>query len=163
MIGLSHSVGDRKMTMMRYVALLALLTALVSGSVRADDAIGNAKTVNGSVVVVRNGIEIPVKGGDAVFREDVVVTGEDGSVGLSFKDNSRLSLGANSRLTLREFRFEPGKNSLSFIAELAHGTLQYISGVIAKLAPGSVSVVTPVATIAVRGTRFLVRIPKKGG
>ena len=41
--------------------------------------------------------------------------------------------------------------------------LQFISGVIAKLAPGSVFVVTPVATIAVRGTRFLVSIPKKDG
>ena len=151
------------MTMIRFIALIALLTALAPGRVAADEAIGHAKIVNGHVVVLRAGAETPLEGGDALFRKDVLITGEDGSVGLTFKDNSRLSLGANSRLTFHEFRFEPGKNDLSFISELAHGTLQYISGVIAKLAPGSVSVITPVATIAVRGTRFLVRIPKKGG
>ena len=144
-------------------AIFAVLAALAPGVAAADEAIGHTKIVNGRVVVLRDGVETPVKGGDALFRKDVLITGEDGSAGLSFKDNSRLSLGANSRLTFLEFHFEPGKNKLSFISELAHGTLQYISGVIAKLAPGSVFVVTPVATIAVRGTRFLVSIPKKDG
>jgi hypothetical protein len=153
--------------MMRYIALVGLLTGLLSGlapgAAATDETIGNAKIVNGRVVVLRDGVETPIKGGDALFRMDVIITGQNGSVGLIFKDNSRLSLGADSRLTFREFRFAPGKNSLSFISELAHGTLQYISGVIAKLAPESVSVITPVATIAVRGTRFLVRIPKTDG
>lgn len=152
------------MPMMRLIMLIAVMAAMApAGATAADDTIGHAKIVMGSVVLLRDGKEAPLKGGDPLHRRDVVITGSDGSVGLSFKDNSRLSLGANSRLGLREFQFEPGQNSLSFISELAHGTLQYISGVIAKLAPGSVSVVTPVATIAVRGTRFLVRVPKKGG
>ncbi len=151
------------MKIMRYFALFAVLAVLVPGVAAADEVIGHTKIVNGRVLVLRDGVEIPVKGGDSLFRKDVLITGEDGSAGLTFKDNSRLSLVANSRLTFREFRFEPGKNNLSFISELAHGTLQYISGVIAKLAPGSVVVVTPVATIAVRGTRFLVSIPKKEG
>ncbi len=151
------------MGMMRFLALLAMLAALAPGVAAGDEAIGHTKIVNGHVAVLRDGVETPIKGGDALFRMDVLITGEDGSAGLTFKDNSRLSLGANSRLTFREFHFEPGKNKLSFISELAHGTLQFISGVIAKLAPGSVLVVTPVATIAVRGTRFLVSIPKNDG
>ena len=151
------------MKMMRFFTLLAVLAALVPGMAGADEVIGHTKIVNGRVAVLRDGVETVVKGGDELFRKDVLITGEDGSAGLTFKDNSRLSLGANSRLTFREFRFEPGKNNLSFISELAHGTLQYISGVIAKLAPDAVFVVTPVATIAVRGTRFLVSIPKKDG
>ncbi len=160
-VSLAWGSGERVTAMVRILALFVLLTGLVpAGAPVADEAIGHAKIVNGAVVVVRDGKETPVKGGDALFRKDVLITGEDGSAGLTFKDNSRLSLGANSRLTFREFRFEPGKNNLSFISELAHGTLQFISGVIAKLAPGSVIVVTPVATIAVRGTRFLVSIPK---
>ena len=151
------------MNVVRFVTIVAMLAILAPGMVAADEVIGHTKIVNGRVTVLRDGAEIPIKGGDALFRKDVLITGEDGSAGLTFKDNSRLSLGANSRLTFREFRFEPGKNKLSFISELAHGTLQYISGVIAKLAPDAVSVVTPVATIAVRGTRFLVSIPKKDG
>lgn len=152
------------MRLVRLFALIAAMAAMAPGTATAAaEPIGNVKIVMGSVVVLRDGKETPLKGGDALHRRDVVITGADGSVGLSFKDNSRLSLGANSRLAFREFSFEPSEKRLSFISELAHGTLQYISGVIAKLAPGSVSVVTPVATIAVRGTRFLVRVPKKDG
>ena len=145
------------------ITLLAGLWAFAAGSAAADEVIGHTKIVNGYVAVLRGGVETAVKGGDELFRKDVLITGKDGSAGLTFKDNSRLSLGPDSRLTFREFRFEPGKNELSFISELAHGTLQYISGVIAKLAPDAVFVVTPVATIAVRGTRFLVNIPKQDG
>ena len=151
------------MKLVRFCTLLAVLTVLVPGLATADEVIGHTKIVNGHVAVLRDGVEILVKGGDELFRKDILITGGDGSAGLTFKDNSRLSLGANSRLTFREFQFEPGKDKLSFISELAHGTLQYISGVIAKLAPDAVFVITPVATIAVRGTRFLVNIPKKDG
>jgi hypothetical protein len=41
---------------------------------------------------------------------------------------------------------------------MAQGTLQYISGLIAKLAPAAISIETPTGTIAVRGTRFLLRV-----
>lgn len=36
--------------------------------------------------------------------------------------------------------------------------MHYISGVIAKLSPDAVKVRTPVATVAVRGTRFLAKV-----
>ena len=86
-------------------AIFAVLAALAPGVAAADEAIGHTKIVNGRVVVLRDGVETPVKGGDALFRKDVLITGEDGSAGLSFKDNSRLSLGANSRLTFLEFHY----------------------------------------------------------
>jgi hypothetical protein len=150
--------------MMRYLAFFVVLAGLVpAGAPVADEAIGHAKIVNGTVLVVRAGKETPIKGGDAVFRADIVVTGVKASIGLSFRDNSRLSLGADSRISFREFRFEPDAGELAFVTKLDHGTLQYASGIIAELAPGSVSVITPVATIAVRGARFLLRIPRTGG
>ena len=40
-------------------------------------------------------------------------------------------------------------------ATLTQGTLQYISGIIARLKPDAVNVKTPLGIIGVRGTRYL--------
>jgi hypothetical protein len=45
---------------------------------------------------------------------------------------------------------------MSLIARLAKGTMAYMSGIIGKLAPESVRFETPVATIGIRGTCFVV-------
>jgi hypothetical protein len=37
--------------------------------------------------------------------------------------------------------------------------VSYVSGQIAKLAPGAVRLIAPTATIAVRGTHVLIRVP----
>ena len=57
-----------------------------------------------------------------------------------------------------EFQFAPAEGRLAFIIDFFRGTLLYVSGVIAKLSPDSVKVRTPVATVAVRGTRFLAEV-----
>jgi hypothetical protein len=44
------------------------------------------------------------------------------------------------------------------VLRLLAGTMQYLSGLTAKLSPGSMEVDTPTATIGVRGTRFLARV-----
>ena len=59
---------------------------------------------------------------------------------------------------LRAFEFAPAKRRYSFVAWLGEGSLHYISGLIAKLSPGSASIQTPTGTIAVRGTDFLLRV-----
>ena len=81
---------------------------------------------------------------------------------MTLKDNTRLSLGPSSRLTLEEFTFNPRKEEYSFISEMAKGTMVYLSGMMSKLSPESVSVKTPVATVGIRGTRFLIRIDDDG-
>jgi len=69
-----------------------------------------------------------------------------------------LSLGPNSSLVIEAYLFEPDRRAYSFISRITNGTLQYVSGLIAKLSPGSVEIKTPVATLGLRGTRLLVRV-----
>lgn len=79
-------------------------------------------------------------------------------VGLTFKDGSRISIGPNSRVQFTQFEFSPAEGKLAFLIDFFRGTMHYISGVIAKLSPDAVKVRTPVATVAVRGTRFLAKV-----
>lgn len=137
--------------------LLALLLASSAASAQESQAIGYVKTVEGEAFVQRGDERIAAAPGTAVYRNDMLATGAQGALGLTLKDSTRLSLGPSSELTLSRFEFVPSENRLGFVARLTRGTLLYISGVIAKLSADAVSVETPVATIAVRGTRFLVK------
>jgi hypothetical protein len=87
-----------------------------------------------------------------------MVTGADGSLGITFKDNTRLSLGNNTRLTMDAYVYAPAEENYSFVARLGRGTMFFTSGVIATVAPDEVAIETPSATIGVRGTRFLVSV-----
>src|SRR3546814_7714864 len=89
--------------------------------------------------------------GQPIYVEDVVET-EAGSLGLTFKDGTRLSIGPHSRMQFTTFEFAPAEGRLAFVIDFFHGTLLYVSGAIAKLSPDSVRLHTPVATVAVRGT-----------
>ena len=79
-------------------------------------------------------------------------------MGVTLRDNSRISLGSESTLELTRFTFEPAREEYSFLARMARGTLLYVSGLIAKLKPESAAVSTVNATIGIRGTRFLLKV-----
>jgi hypothetical protein len=66
-----------------------------------------------------------------------------------------MSFGPDTEIVVDEYLYAPGKGDLKLGATLTRGTLQYISGVIAKLKPDAVSVKTPVGIIGVRGTRYV--------
>lgn len=140
--------------------LLALCAAgLATAAWAADPApIGSIRSASGEAHIARDGREIEAKPGVALRQEDVLRTGADGALGVTFRDNSTVSLGPDSELALESFVFEPAEKKYGFVSRMARGTALFVSGAIAKLAPESVAVVTPTSTIGVRGTRFLVEV-----
>lgn len=150
-----------RINLIKIVVVLGLVIACVgnlSGTAQAADAIGQIKTLEGEASIVRGGETIAVKVGDKVFAEDIVQTGADSALGITFADNSRTSVGADTALTLDEFVYSGNKEKGSFVMRLVKGTLFYVSGFIAKVSPESVNIVTPDATIGIRGTRLLVKV-----
>ena len=95
--------------------------------------------------------------GSAVYESDWLQTGTDGQVGVTFRDNTLIALGPESRIQLAHFVFKPAAEQYGFLMRLAHGTLECISGLTTKLAPDAMSIETPGFTVGARGTRFLVR------
>jgi len=136
----------------------ALLAALAMGTAApGGDPIGRIKTETGQVSVQRNGAASPLKVGDHVFRADTIVTAAGSSVGLTFADNSLMSLGPSSRLRLDQFQFNKTTHQGLFDTALEKGTLAVKSGQIVRQTPGAMHVRTPAALLGVRGTQFVVR------
>jgi hypothetical protein len=139
----------------------AILLMLLASPAQADDAaIGFVKTLAGHATVIRGGTAKPVELAMPLYTRDRVETAKDGEVGITFRDDTRISLGPDSQLELPSFVFKPADKQYGFVLRLVFGTMQYLSGLTAKLAPDAMSIETPTATIAVRGTRFLVRAEK---
>jgi len=136
------------------VALLAAAAAAAA----ADD-VGQVKVAKGQVSVDRNGQSLPAQVGMALAAADVVKTGADGSVGITMRDNSRLSAGPNSVLALDQFEFDATTHQGRFEASLQRGTLAVVSGRIARQSPQAMTVRTPSAVLGVRGTDFVVAVP----
>lgn len=122
------------------------------------EGIGKIKVLSGQVSIERMGETIPAVLGAPVFQTDKIVTGKEGSVGLLFNDDSRLSAGPNSTLALDKFNFDPVTNDGNFDVSLKKGTLSVISGKLTQKTPGALKVKTPAAILAVRGTEFAVKI-----
>jgi hypothetical protein len=123
-----------------------------------DGRIGTIKTLRGAAQVIAAAGVVAATIGGAVHQNDTLETGTDGAIGVTFIDNTTLSMGATSRITLTKVVFNPDQGDFAFASNIVKGTFMFVSGSIAKLAPQTVQVTTPVSTIGVRGTRFLIKI-----
>jgi hypothetical protein len=154
--------SNRKAATMRsaWPALIAILCAL-GLSARADEPpVGFVKTLSGTVTVTHGAVAAAAALAMPVYENDRLETGGDGELGVTFRDNTRISLGPNSRIELKHFVFKPAAEQYGFIVSLAYGTLEYISGLTEKLAPDAMSIETPGFTVGARGTKLLVRAEK---
>ena len=117
---------------------------------------GQVKTVTGNAVLVRGDQEIALTPGAALREADSIRTDAESAVGLTLRDGTRLSLGPNTNLHMAQFTYAPAENRLGLALTLLQGTIAYISGRIAKLAPSSVIIETPTSIIGVRGTHLVI-------
>lgn len=139
---------------------ICMIWLLCAGTVMAmeESPVGSIKTLEGEVVITRNGQDLLAKLPGLMFKRDEIRTGPDGRVGIVLRDDTLLSLGPQSRLVLADFVFEPKHDRFSVWIKMLKGTFVYLSGVIAKLSPDSIRLETPDSTIAVRGTKLLIRV-----
>ncbi|MEO7729317.1 MAG: FecR domain-containing protein [Burkholderiales bacterium] len=121
------------------------------------ESVGQVKISSGSVSIERAGERLPAPVGTKVEAADNIVTGADGAAGITFVDNSRLSVGPNSTLAISRFNFNPTTHEGNFDSALKRGTLSVISGKLAKRSPDAMTVSTPSTILGVRGTEFVVQ------
>ena len=141
----------------RFIALMLPMVLALGVAVAAAQDAGQIKVSKGSAQIERAGKKLSANVGQVVQPGDVVITGSDGSVGITFRDNSLVSIGPDSVLAIDRFVFDSTTHQGAFDSSLKQGTLAVVSGKLAKQSPEAMKVKTPAATLGVRGTEFLVR------
>ena len=137
-------------------SLVAILFCISAGAIAADA--GEVKVVQGRAYLERAGERLALRVGMPVREADRVVTGPDGTVGITFADNSLLSIGPNSNFAIERYVFDSTTHAGQFDSRLAKGTLAGVSGKIVKQSPEAMRVHTPSAIMGVRGTQFVVQV-----
>lgn len=166
-------------------SLILTASAMLPGSASAQSSaaqspakglesspIGKVVTASGSVTIEHaNAVVVQAnlpatggadqtKAGDVVYKGDVVQTGADGKVGITFTDGTAFNLSSNARMVLNEFVYDPNGKSNSTLFSLTKGTFTFIAGKVAKT--GDMKIDTPVATMGIRGTTPHVEISDDG-
>ncbi len=135
-----------------------LVAALAAAFPVAAADVGLVKVSKGSVQIQRGAAKMPAAVGSGVQASDVIVTGADGSAGITFSDNSLVSVGPNSVFAIDKYSFDSTTHQGEFQGNLKQGRLAAVSGKMVKQSPESMKIRTPSAIMGVRGTEFLVQV-----
>ena len=139
-------------------ALVIVAAAAPAFAQQPQGPAGRIKVASGSAFIVRAGALVPAQAGDLVFEADGLKTGGDGRLGITLKDDTRVSIGPGSEVRLDRFLFVPAEGRMALVLKVVRGVMAYVSGRIAKLAPDSIRLETPAAVVGVRGTTLALRV-----
>ncbi len=142
-------------TVMAGLLMAALLST--AATVKAAE-IGRIKSVAGAASVVRGKSVTPAAPGELLEVGDVLKTGADGRIGITFVDNSRFALGPGSSIALSQFEFDDTTHVGRSLTTVNRGSLAIVSGQIARENKDAERVRTPTSVLAARGTRFVVQV-----
>jgi Legume lectin domain/FecR protein len=130
--------------------------AQADGNAGLSKVIGHVSKLAGTATAIRNGVSVVLHNGDNVEKGDVVESGANSTLGITFIDGTVFGLLSNARMVLNEMVYDPNGSNNSSLLSLVAGTITFVAGETAK--HGDMKVDTPVATMGIRGTAVLCEI-----
>lgn len=97
-----------------------------------------------------------LKKADPIYLNDTLTTDPQAKAQIVFTDNALMTFVPGTEFYVKEYKMAPDGKDGSYIMNLLKGGFRTITGLIAKANPEGYKVITPVATIGVRGTDYSV-------
>jgi hypothetical protein len=122
--------------------------------------IGAISELNGFAKVVRDkelGAELAL----GIQSLDNVQT-SNGRMAITFEDDSRVKLTEHSKLIIDEYIYDPNPSKSKMTIKFASGTARFITGQLGKIDKRNITLSTPTANIAIRGTDFTCTVDEFG-
>ncbi len=139
---------------MRTLMVLALLATAAPALAQTNTAIGVNAAIRNQVSMKTSADAAPRP---AVLREsvhlgDAISSGPQSQLQVLLRDRSIFTVGANARMTIDKFVYDPARGTGDLAASVAKGAFRFMSGRTLSRTGGTTAVTTPVASIGVRGT-----------
>jgi hypothetical protein len=142
-------------------ATVLILTLLLLSPINSHAGVGKVTEQTGPTEILRDKKSISSSVNTSVEMNDTVSTAR-AKAELTFEDKTTVKLTEHSKMIIDDFVYDPKKGTGKLAVNMAMGTARYASGQIAKNNPQQVSIKTPTATIAVRGTDFSMTVDELG-
>ncbi len=138
---------------------LALLL-LGSAQPALADPVGLVQRVQNAVYGTEpQGARTPKQRRDGIVSDELIETTQHSAIEIGFIDGSDLVIGAEAKVVIDHFAFDPNAGDGAAALTLTRGAFRWITGVMPK---GGVSLETPTATITVRGTNLKLGVRANG-
>jgi hypothetical protein len=136
------------------------LSPVAAPLAQAQQNIGSAQIVVNDVrSVVGTSQPAVLRTGAGVVQNEIIRTGSRSASRVVFQDNTNLSVGASSEVTLDRFVFDPNPARSEVALSIARGTVRFVTGSLPKSA---YRITTPTVTIGVRGTILTIVVAPDG-
>jgi hypothetical protein len=135
---------------LHYLAILLLVTAICTPCVAAAQVVGSVTKVQkqaqiGSTTAV---VGTPVK------MNDEIRTGPGARLQITLRDETLFTLGENARMVVDRYVFDPDSSTGVMALKASQGALRFATGKLSNMRNKDLTVTTPHAALAVRGTEF---------
>jgi hypothetical protein len=127
---------------------------------QTPDPVGSVATLQGTASVTRNNATSALALRDPVYKNDLLQTNVDGTLGITFDDETTFTLKPNTRLAVDEFVYQDGGTDNAAIFNVVRGTAAFVAAEAAH--SGNMKINTPTSSLGIRGTTGLVEVPEGG-
>jgi hypothetical protein len=142
---------------------MLLLLCVSSKTIKAqvsDADIGGISELNGSAQILRDKpYEANLK--FAIQSNDEAIT-TNGRMAITFLDNSTVKLTEHSQLLIDEYIYDPDPSKAKMALTFGLGTARFITGNLNRIDKQNITLKTPTANIAIRGTDFTATVDELG-
>src|ERR1700676_2023138 len=129
-------------------------------SPQTPDPGGSGATLQGTASVTRNNATSALALRDPVYKNDVLQTNVDGTLGITFDDETTFTLRPITRFAVNDFVDREGAPDNAAIFNVVRGTAAFVAAEVAHT--GNMKIDTPTSSLGIRGTTGLVEVPEGG-
>ena len=141
---------------MSYLSKVLIIIFLTFASVANSSNNSFVGVIGAAIGDIKNQKNESLSNGSKIFFGDTIISKSKSNAQILFLDQTVLTLGEETELTIDEFVYDPNSQDGSFVSTVKTGTVKFITGQISKKNPDNLEVKVPAGTLGARGTEFVV-------
>ena len=141
---------------MNYLNKTLIVVFLLFASVANASNNSFVGIIGAAIGDIKNQKDEKLANGSKIFFGDTIISNSKSNAQILFLDQTVLTLGEETELTIDEFVYDPNSQDGSFVSTVKTGTVKFITGQISKKNPDNLEVKVPAGTLGARGTEFVV-------
>ncbi|MDA9743657.1 FecR family protein [Candidatus Pelagibacter sp.] len=141
---------------MSYLSKVLIIIFLTFASVANASNNSFVGVIGAAIGDIKNQKNESLSNGSKIFFGDTIISQSKSNAQILFLDQTVLTLGEETELTIDEFVYDPNSQDGSFVSTVKTGTVKFITGQISKKNPDNLEVKVPAGTLGARGTEFVI-------